>query len=107
MVWVKKKTKRKKEEGEMKQFKLDLNLDDAVECEQFLAQYGTTKGRRLANLLGLSGRGSARLASALSNYAWNAHTARVCRESGKTSVVYEVTADRIYKNDIQPVCECW
>lgn len=90
-------------------FSLDLNLDDVSECADFIAKYGTTRGRKLANLLGISGNGSARLASSLSNYAWNKHAAINCRLKGQiqTAIEYEEICDWIYRDDIQPVCECW
>jgi len=90
-------------------FKLDLNLDAHGEAEDFINKYGTDKGRRLANKLGMSGKGSALLATALSNYAWNTHTAQKCRLGGniQTAIMYENIADRIYREDIQPICHCW
>ena len=89
--------------------KLDINLDDQEERTDFLNAHGTTKGRRLANMLGLRGEGSSRLATALSNYAWNAETASKVRASGEiqTAIMYEEIADRIYSRAIQPVCDCW
>ena len=90
-------------------FRLDLNLDDKKERDDFLNKYGTSNGRHLANTLGLKGKGSALLATALSNYAWNAQTAYNQRSEGRILIAqqYETIADRIYKEDIQSVCECW
>ena len=90
-------------------FELDLNLDAYGEAENFINKYGTDKGRHLANQLGIKGRGSSILATALSNYAWNTYTAQNCRLAGKIvrAIMYEHIADQIYKKDIQPVCNCW
>ena len=90
-------------------FKLELNLDAYGEAELFINNYSTTRGRRLANLLGLSGKGSATLASAISNYAWNTFTAQRCRVQGRieTAKQYEDIAERIYQEDIKPICVCW
>lgn len=92
-----------------KKFNLDINLDDETECREFIEKHGTTKGRRLANLLGLKGEGSTDLATALSCYAWNKFTAMNQRIAGNVSVAikYETICDTIYTQDIQPVCECW
>jgi hypothetical protein len=90
-------------------FELDLNLDAFGEAENFIDTYGTDKGRRLANQLGIKGKGSSLLATGLSNYAWNTYTAQKCRLGGKldTALMYESIANRIYTEDIQPVCNCW
>ena len=98
----------------MKQFSLDLNLDDETELAAFLAEHKCRNSRRLANKLGLKGKGSARLATALSNYAWNKATALNLRkgtDGGQVQIgraeMYETIADNIYAIDISPVCECW
>ncbi len=90
-------------------FKIDLNLDAMCEANEFIHKFGTTKGRALANLLGFKGKGSARAATALSNYAWNKQTAIGCREHGKiqTAIMYEDICDKIYTENIQPSIECW
>ena len=90
-------------------FKLELNLDTVDEAENFINKYNTSKGRSLANKLKLKGKGSSKLATALSNYAWNTYTAQRCRLQGRieTALQYENIADRIYKDDIKPVCLCW
>lgn len=90
-------------------FKLELNLDDLGECQNFINTYGTTKGRMLANLLGLKGTGSTTLADALSNFAWNAHTAHNLRMNGDIAraYTYEDICDKIYNDDIHPICDCW
>lgn len=90
-------------------FKLDINLDDENEVEQFIESYGTNRGRLLANRLGFTGTGSTKLANALSNYAWNKHTAISCRKAGKIgeAIMYENICDSIYRDDIQTRCECW
>lgn len=93
----------------MKPFKLEINLDDEQEAQAFVDQHKTTAGRRLANQLGLKGKDSARLATALSNYAWNKITAINCRKHGKIAIAqnYERICDMIYRNTISPLCECW
>lgn len=88
---------------------LEINLDDEQECAEFIEQHGTNRGKRLANRLGLKGKGSVRLASSLSNYAWNKHTAIYLRLQGNIQDAqrYEAICDRIYSADIQPRCDCW
>lgn len=90
-------------------FKLDLNLDAIGEAEKFVNKYSTSKGRYLAFRLGIKGKGSSLLATAVSNYAWNTYTAQLCRSNGniESALTYESIADKIYKEDIQPVCNCW
>jgi hypothetical protein len=90
-------------------FKVEINLDDEMEVSDFIENYGTTRGQRLANLLGLKGKGSATLASALSNYAWNKKTAMALRLKGDlpTAMSYELICDRIYRSNISPICDCW
>lgn len=92
-----------------RRFRLYLNLDDPAECEEFIEKYGTLKGRALANRLGLQGKGSATLANYLSGYAWNRHAAMNCRLWGMIdrALIYEGICERIYTEDIQPICECW
>ena len=89
--------------------KIDLNLDDESENAEFLENYGTGKGRWLANRLGLTGKGSSDAATALSNYAWNKRTAIFCRRSGDIdgALKYERICDLIYSEDIQGKIECW
>jgi len=75
-----------------------INLDDVQEVEMFLTSYKTTRGIRLANLLGIPGKGRARIASSLSNYAWNKSTAIDCRKAGRIAeaLQYEAICERIY-----------
>jgi len=75
-----------------------LNLDDESEVETFIAKHGNSKNRRLANALGLSGRGANKLANLFSGYAWNKKTAIELRKEGKISVAmqYEEICERIY-----------
>jgi hypothetical protein len=82
---------------------MEMNLDDEQEVEKFIETYGTNKGRLLANHFGLSGKGSTKLATALSCYAWNKHTAIMLRRNGSIQVAltYENICDRIYKRDLQ------
>jgi Ran GTPase-activating protein (RanGAP) involved in mRNA processing and transport len=94
----------------MKKFQLDINLDDENEVENFINAHGTIKGRMLANRLGLKGVGSANLATALSNYAWNkkaAMAARIKPLAMQTAMDYENICDNIYSKNIQPFCDCW
>lgn len=88
---------------------MELNLDDPEEVDSFIKTYGTVKGRSLANRLGLSGKHSTRVATSLSGYAWNKKVAVYCRKQGKIeeALNYERICDYIYKEDIQPFCECW
>jgi len=77
---------------------VDLNLDDENEVEDFLATYGTLKGRALANRLEITGAGCVRRANNLSGYAWNKHTAIACRKRGEIedALRYEAICERIY-----------
>lgn len=90
-------------------FNSSWNLDDEMECETFIETYGTTRGMRLAHKLGFTGTNARRAANALSNYAWNKHTAVNCRRKGDitTALQYEAICDRIYSQDIQPIIDCW
>ena len=76
-----------------------INLDDENEVAEFIEKYKTTKGRRLANLLGLRGKGCVKVANNISCYAWNKFTAIGLRELGKIekAQMYEGICDRIYK----------
>jgi hypothetical protein len=78
---------------------MSMNLDDRQERQAFLDQYKTLQGRALANRLGLKGKGSAKVATMLSCYAWNAETAYRERQNGHIDVAmrYEEIADRIYQ----------
>jgi len=78
---------------------LEINLDDEHEVESFIAKHGNTKGRRLANQLGLTGKGSSKLANLFSGYAWNKLTAVNLRKKGRieTALQYEGICDRIYE----------
>ena len=89
--------------------KVDLNLDDEEEVAAFIKKHGTRKGRSLARALGLYGRGCVAAANALSNYAWNKHTAIGARKNDSVEVakIYEDICDRIYREDIQGKIECW
>lgn len=78
---------------------LPVNLDCENTVAEWIKAFGTMSGRRLANHLGLSGRGSAKAASSLSNYAWNKSTAIDCRRRGQiaSALQYEAICDRIYQ----------
>lgn len=89
-------------------FKLNINLDDKVERDEFLSHWGASSPRSIAHGLKLTGKGAVTLASDLKCYAWNAHTAHGLREEGNIgeALRYEKISDSIYK-DISKVCECW
>ena len=86
-----------------------LDLDDEVECREFIAAHGREKSTALAAALSLQGEGSDILATDLSNYAWIKAAAMDARLAGKipTALSYEARCDRIYRYGIQPVCDCW
>lgn len=75
-----------------------MNLDDEEEVSGFIKRYGNNKDRRLANALGLTGKGSHAIANKLSGYAWNKHTAIELRKEGKIAeaMKYEAICERIY-----------
>jgi len=77
-----------------------INLDDESEVESFIANYGNIRGKKLANLLGLVGKGGVKLANSFSNYAWNKLTAISLRKNGNISnaMVYEKICDKIYNS---------
>lgn len=79
-----------------------LNLDDKAERDAFINRFGTSRGMRVANALGIRGKGAKRIGTALSCYAWNAHTAYQCRFEGNVTTArqYEDIADRIYRDDL-------
>lgn len=77
---------------------LEFNLDCEHDVELFIEKHGNTKGRRLANSLGMSGRQSSKIANLFSGYAWNKVTAIELRKNGniQTAIQYEEVCDRIY-----------
>jgi hypothetical protein len=77
---------------------LELNLDCPNTVESFIKRHFTIKGRRLANILGLKGKGSTKCADLISGYVWNKYTAMLMRKQGKISIAlqYEAICDRIY-----------
>jgi hypothetical protein len=100
------------QEGEAmsdKPFQLDINLDDEAELELFLDTHELVRGVALAHRLGFRGRRCKRAADALMNYAQNKRAARSCRFKGRvaTAQQYEDICDRIYREDIQPLTQCW
>lgn len=90
-------------------FEIEINLDDPEEAEKFVEEHGTTRGRRLANLLGFKGKGAEAAAGALSGYAWNKVTALSCRKRGDIEAArkYEAICDWIYSDDIEGKIKCW
>jgi len=75
-----------------------FNLDCPNEVEDFIKEYSTIRGKRLANMLGYKGRGSVIKANYLSSYAWNKWTAMGLRKRGeiRQAASYEAICDRIY-----------
>ena len=90
-------------------FKIEINLDDEQEVQAFIDAHYTNRGWQLARKLGFKGRGSAKAASALSNYAWNKITAMGLRKKGGIDMAqqYERICDMIYSQDIRGKIECW
>jgi hypothetical protein len=90
-------------------FALEVNLDDTVERDYFLQKHEPVRGISLAHRLGFRGPGCKRAANALMNYAQNKRTARQLRLDGTVAKawLYEAICERIYREDIQPVIECW
>ena len=86
-------------------FPFPYNLDDEEEVYRFIKEFGTARGRRLANLLGWTGPNSTISAYAVSNYAWSKSTAIACRKRGAVveALVYEAICDKIYKEDLTHV----
>jgi len=76
----------------------ERNLDDPEEIDTFIAQFGTVSGMRLANMLGISGRGAKSVANNLSAYVWNKRTAMRQRAIGdiKSAQMYEQICESIY-----------
>lgn len=81
----------------------DWNLDDEAEVDDWIATFGTIRGRALARRLGLKGPGSARLATSMSNYAWNRRTAMGLSIAGlnQDAKRYMDICDRIYNEDLK------
>ncbi len=92
-----------------KPFALDINLDDEAELDEFLREYEPWRGVSLARRLGFRGSQCKRAANGLMNYACDKRAAVLCRRRGRpdTSLKYEDICDRIYREDIQPLIECW
>jgi len=76
----------------------ERNLDDPDEIETFIAQFGTVSDMRLANALGLSGKGAKSVANNLSAYVWNKRTAMRQRAIGdiRSAQMYEQICENIY-----------
>ena len=89
--------------------KISINLDDEQTVEDFLKNYGCSSKRKIANSLGLSGKGSFKAAQSLKNYAINKITAMRARKNGNisTAIRYEEICDRIYREDIEGKEICW
>ena len=98
----------------MKPFALDLNLDDEEECREFVAKWGVDpigfdRLEGIGGKLGLVGEGAAPLVSSLIRYAGQRLTAFNLRRAGaiEEALAWEKACDRIYAQEIAPVCECW
>lgn len=80
----------------------EWNLDCPNEVSDFILTHNTTKGRALANALGLKGKGACTIANSLSGYAWNKWTAMGLRSKGDITgaLKYEGICDWIYKTQI-------
>ena len=100
----------------MKAFTLSVNLDDEEECRKFAVKYpvelmqgNTYWCKRVAGELGFDGEGAQFLAFALVRYASLRLPAFGCRRAGDLgkALALERRCDVIYRNAIQPVCECW
>lgn len=93
-----------------KPFKLNLNLDDETERDQFIKRIGRISSPdRVAKALGLKGPDSVRLVIALGRYAYGKREAVALRLAGNTTGALECEhrCDDVYKTVIQPLCECW
>ena len=75
---------------------IDLSTPQGV--EQFIDKYETMRGQRLANRLGLAGKGSQRLADAVSSFAWNAAALKYCSGSEAGQRIYLGLCENAIKN---------
>lgn len=92
-----------------KPFRLDLNLDDEVECRAFFEKHRLLTAQDLAKRLDLQGSGAVNLASALMMYASHKIAAFDYRLHAYIvdAIRQESQCDFIYRTNIQPVCDCW
>lgn len=93
----------------MKPFALDLNLDDEEECREFVAKWGNASFGEICDGLGINRSGGAQLAMDLRSYAHHKLWAIQARLAGRIGEALEIEkrCDRIYAQEIAPVCECW
>jgi hypothetical protein len=86
-----------------------VNLDCPNDLAEFLERHEPARGRRLANQIGFKGRNAVKAADGLMNYAHNKRAAISCRSRGDTqeALKYEAICDMIYREDIQPLTDCW
>jgi len=93
----------------MVRFKLDVNLDDEQELDEFWSAYGKLGPRALANRLGFRGPNSLKAAVALHRYAYRKRKAILLRRKGwmAQALKYEGVCDDIYRKQIRPFIECW
>jgi hypothetical protein len=57
---------------------MNIDLSTPQGVQQFIGIYSTMRGQRLANRLGLAGKGSQRLANAVWSFVWNAQAIKYC-----------------------------
>lgn len=92
-----------------KPFTYDVNLDCPADLESFLDMAEPCRGRRLANMLKFKGKFAVQAADGLICYALNKRAANTLRLQGNIAAAqsYEEFCDRIYREDIQPLINCW
>ena len=90
-------------------FKLDLNLDDVQERNNFLDKYSGISPEEIAQALGFVGDGAVEAAKALLNYAWNAEAAKSSRlrGDGQSALHFDRCCNQVYSEEILDVIECW
>jgi hypothetical protein len=78
-----------------------ITLKTDADIDRFRELFGTRRNRWLANRLGLSGKGSEKLANDLSCYVWNRIAIRYCTTDvarGLYKVYVSDALNRIYKS---------
>lgn len=94
----------------MKKFNLDINLDDEQECSEFVLTYDPCSDGVIAQYLGISNeKDGVLLANRLMQFARRRWKAFDLRRAGaiQDALKLEAECDKIYSEDIQPVCNCW
>jgi hypothetical protein len=93
-----------------KKFNLDINLDDEQECDNFLLEHMQATDGVIAQRLGISNQEDGiLLANRLKQYALRRQLAFEHRRKGQIEIAlsYETQCDNIYREDINPICNCW